>query len=459
MTADTTSALERVENALSMIAKRDERIGAFLHVDAEGARECARQIDANDHDGPLAGMPVAIKDNINLINQPTTCGSKILKDFISPYNATVVEKLVAAGAVFVGKTNMDEFAMGSSTEYSALKQTRNPVNPEHVPGGSSGGSAAAVAAGMVPLALGSSTGGSIRQPASFCGVVGMKPTYGRVSRYGLVAYGSSLDQIGPLAANVTGAARLYQVISGYDPKDATSADHPVEDVLTQLDTPPEKLRVGIVDEFSIDGLQPEVRGTMDRAIAALEGAGATIKRCSFPHTEYSIPAYYLVATAEASANLSRFDGVRYAHRSEDSRNLRDMYVHSRGEGFGPEVKRRILLGTYCLSSGYYEGYYLNAQKVRTKIIDDFRTAFEDVDVILAPTSPTTAFRFGEKTDDPVAMYLSDIYTVTANLAGVPALSLPFGKDEAGLPIGLQLMAKHFDEASLFRAARWLETLK
>ncbi|MDJ0836572.1 MAG: Asp-tRNA(Asn)/Glu-tRNA(Gln) amidotransferase subunit GatA [Acidobacteriota bacterium] len=457
---ETSEAL--VQAHLKQIRERDEAVGAFLTVDEDGALQQARDIDrkraAGEPLGSLAGIPVAVKDNINVTGLKTTCGSKILADFVSPYDATVIQRLREADAVIVGKTNMDEFAMGSSTEYSALKKTVNPVNPDYVPGGSSGGSTAAVRADMVPLALGSSTGGSIRQPASFCGVVGMKPTYGRVSRYGLTAYGSSLDQIGPIARDVDGAARLLQAVAGHDDRDTTSAYDEAPDLITDLEKDPGPIKVGVIDEFMGDGLDDEVRAAFQTALDRLTAAGAEVVHCSFPHTEYAIPAYYLVATAEASANLARFDGVRYSHRSTEARNLKEMYTHSRSEGFGPEVKRRILLGTYCLSSGYYEGFYLNAQKVRTKIINDFQTAFAEVDVLLSPTCPTTAFKFGEKTDDPVSMYLSDIYTVMANLAGVPALSLPVGADSKGLPIGAQLITPRFTEARLFQLACHTEKL-
>lgn len=461
LTSGDQTAEALLETHLEQIKSKDSDIGAFLSIDIEGARAQAREVDrkraAGEHLGSLAGIPLGIKDNLNIKGVKTTCASQLLKDFVAPYSATVIDRLQAADAVLVGKTNLDEFAMGSSTEFSATQKTRNPVNLEHVPGGSSGGSAAAVAAGMVPAALGTSTGGSIRQPASFCGIVGLKPTYGRVSRYGLVAYGSSLDQIGPCAKDVDGVARLLTVIAGHDPRDATTSTQAVPNLLENLDEPPQSLRVGLVDEFASASIQPEVQQAMDHTVKQLQAAGAQIVPCSFPHTDYAIPAYYLIATAEASANLARFDGVRYAQRGDGS-TLRELYERTRSQGFGPEVKRRILLGTYCLSSGYYEGYYLNAQKVRTKINADFQQTFENVDVILAPTSPTTAFKFGENTDDPVSMYLNDIFTVTANLAGVPALSLPAGKDQAGLPIGVQLMADHYREDLLLRAARWCEQL-
>ncbi len=447
---------------LDQIRSRDAEIGAFLEVFEDEALQQAREIDrkraAGEALGALAGLPVALKDNICVQGHRTTCGSRMLENFVAPYSATVVERLRAADAVIIGKTNLDEFAMGSSTEFSALRRTRNPVNPEYVPGGSSGGSAAAVAAGMVPLALGSSTGGSIRQPASFCGIVGMKPTYGRVSRYGLVAYGSSLDQIGPMAADVDGAARLMQVIGGFDSRDATSAREEMGDCLQALAQTPKAPRIGLVREWQHGEIQAEVRAAEEHLIARLRAAGAEIVEVALPHTEYAIPAYYLVATAEASANLARFDGVRYGMRSERAGSLRDMYVRTRSEGFGAEVKRRILLGTYCLSSGYYEGFYLNAQKVRTKIVQDFQAAFQQVDAILSPTTPNPAFRFGEKTDDPVTMYLQDIYTVMANLAGLPAISIPVGRSREGLPLGCQLMASHFNDAALLGLARWAEGL-
>ncbi len=456
------SAEELVSAHLAHIRDRDTEIGAFLEIFGDDALAQAREVDrkraAGALLGPLAGLPVAIKDNICVQGHHTTCGSRILEDFIAPYSATVIERLRESDAIIIGKTNLDEFAMGSSTEFSALRRTRNPVNLDCVPGGSSGGSAAAVAAGMVPLALGSSTGGSIRQPASFCGIVGMKPTYGRVSRYGLVAYGSSLDQIGPMATDVDGTARLMQVIGGFDSRDATSAREDMGDCLSDLNHAPNAPRIGLVREWQHGEIQPEVRAAEEHLIARLREAGAQFVEISLPHTEYAIPAYYLVATAEASANLARFDGVRYGKRTERAGSLRDMYVRTRSEGFGPEVKRRILLGTYCLSSGYYEGFYLNAQKVRTKIVQDFQAAFGQVDAILSPTTPNPAFRFGEKTDDPVTMYMQDIYTVMANLAGLPAISIPVGNSREGLPLGCQFMAAHFGDAPMLRLARWAESL-
>jgi len=447
---------------LSRIAAKNDRVGAFLRTLDDEALATARAIDekrkAGKPLGALAGIPVAIKDNIHIEGALTTCASKMLEDFRAPFDATVIARLKAADAILIGKTNLDEFAMGSSTEYSAFQATRNPHDPAKVAGGSSGGSAVAVAADMVPLALGSSTGGSIRQPASFCGVVGLKPTYGRVSRYGLVAFGSSLDQIGPMAKDVDGVARLYQAIAGKDPKDATCSDEPVIDCLHDLTQPPETPVIGLPREYFTEDIQPAIKTAINELVKKLEAAGAVFKEISLPHTEYAIPAYYLIATAEASSNLARFDGARYGFRTDQARDLSEMYTKTRTQGFGMEVKRRIILGTYCLSSGYYEGYYLQAQKVRTRIIETFREAFTQVDAILTPTTPQVAFPLGEKTDDPMAMYLSDIFTVTANLAGIPAISLPCGKDEQGLPIGVQLLGNHFQEARLLALAAHCERL-
>lgn len=458
LSSGAVSSEALLERYLDRISE-GENLGAFLDVDVAGARAQAREVDRLREEGAplgdLAGVPVAVKDNIHIKGRKTTCASRILEDFVAPFDAHVVERLRKERAILIGKTNLDEFAMGSSTEYSALKVTRHPLDPDRVPGGSSGGSTAAVAADMAPLALGSSTGGSIRQPAAFCGVVGMKPTYGRVSRFGLVAYGSSLDQIGPIARDVEGARLLYRAIAGQDQRDSTSAVMPV----SSPDVPtPASWTIGVARAWLNEGLQPEIRSAFDRLVCDLENAGVSIRDIELPHTAYAIPAYYLVATAEASSNLARFDGMRYSKRSQQVSNLKEMYVRSRSEGFGPEVKRRILLGTYCLSSGYYEGYYLNAQRMRTKIADDYQQAFKTVDAILAPTTPTTAFRFGEKTQDPVSMYLGDIFTVTANLAGLPALSLPTGNDDQGLPIGLQLMAPRFQEDNLFALAQVAEDL-
>jgi aspartyl-tRNA(Asn)/glutamyl-tRNA(Gln) amidotransferase subunit A len=395
---------------------------------------------------------------------PSTAGSKILQGYRPPYDCTAVARLEAAGAVLLGKLNCDEFAMGSSTENSAYGPVRNPVDTERVPGGSSGGSAAAVAANLAVATLGSDTGGSIRQPASFCGVVGVLPTYGRVSRYGLIAFASSLDRVGPFAANVRDAATLLGVIAGHDPKDATSSPAPVEDYAAASDQPVKEpgkggLRIGVPAEYFAEGLDPEVRAAIEKGIAALEAAGCTIKPVSLPHTKYAVPTYYLVATAEASANLARFDGVRYGYRSPRSATLSDMYSHARDEGFGAEVKRRIFLGTYALSAGYYDAYYLKAQQVRRILAEEFLRAFADVDAIVTPTSPFPAFKIGEKTGDPLAMYLADIYTVTASLAGICGVTVPCGTTKAGLPVGMQILARHLGESTAFRVARAVEAAK
>jgi aspartyl-tRNA(Asn)/glutamyl-tRNA(Gln) amidotransferase subunit A len=386
----------------------------------------------------------------------TTAGSKILGNYVPPYDCTAVARLEAAGAVVLGKLNCDEFAMGSSNENSAFKPVHNPRDLTRVPGGSSGGSAAAVAADMAVTTLGSDTGGSIRQPASFCGVVGLKPTYGRVSRYGLIAFASSLDHIGPFAKTAKDAAIMLRTIAGRDPMDSTSADLPVPDYVAEIDKPVKGLKVGVAKEYFGEGLEPETRATIETAIQKLAGLGCEIVEVSLPHTKYAIPAYYLVATAEASSNLARFDGVRYGHRATGARTLSDMYRRSREEGFGAEVKRRIMLGTYALSAGYYDAYYLKAQRVRTLLTRDFEDAFKKVDVIVGPTSPTPAFRLGEKVDDPLAMYLADIYTVTANLAGIPGISIPAGQSKEKLPIGMQIFGKHFDEATILRVAHAYE---
>jgi aspartyl-tRNA(Asn)/glutamyl-tRNA(Gln) amidotransferase subunit A len=405
---------------------------------------------------PLAGIPVAIKDVLVMRGAPSTAGSKILKGYQPPYDATVITKLEAAGAVLLGKLNCDEFAMGSSNENSAYGPVRNPVDPERVPGGSSGGSAAAVAANLAVATLGSDTGGSIRQPASFCGVVGVLPTYGRVSRYGLIAFASSLDRVGPFAANVRDAATMLGVIAGHDPHDATSSPAPVPDYALECDRPAQGLRIGVPGEYFAEGLDPNVRAAIEKGIEGLKAAGCTVKPVSLPTTRYAIPAYYLVATAEASANLARFDGVRYGYRSPASDTLSDMYSHSRDEAFGAEVKRRILLGTYALSAGYYDAYYLKAQKVRRLLSDEFLRAFGEVDAIVTPTSPAPAFKLGEKTGDPLAMYLADIYTVTASLAGICGLTVPCGATPAGLPVGMQVLARHLNESTAFRVARAVE---
>ncbi|MCH7686856.1 MAG: Asp-tRNA(Asn)/Glu-tRNA(Gln) amidotransferase subunit GatA, partial [Planctomycetes bacterium] len=406
--------------------------------------------------GKLAGLPVAVKDVLCTKGVPTTCASRMLQNFVPPYDAHVIERLKQADAVLIGKANMDEFAMGSSTENSAFQQTHNPWNLDHAPGGSSGGSAAAVSAQMVPLAVGSDTGGSIRQPASFCGVVGMKPTYGRVSRYGLVAFASSLDQIGPLANDVPGAAILLEVLAGYDCRDSTCVNLPVPEYSRTVEEPLSGLKIGIAGEHFTAGLDPEVESAVRTALDVYKSLGAEIIEITLPHTKYAIAAYYLIAPSEASSNLARYDGVHYGHRAETFENMIDMYSATRGEAFGDEVKRRIMLGTYALSAGYYDAYYLKALKVRRLIHNDFQSAFETVDVIAAPVAPTPAFKIGELVNDPLAMYLTDIYTISANLAGLPAISIPAGFSSAGLPIGLQLIGPALQEEQLLQAARMFE---
>ena len=458
-----TSAVALTEQFYSRIRDEDASIGAFLTLSEQRAHAQAERIDKMAAQGkplpPLAGVPVAIKDVMVTRDLRTTAGSKILENFIPPYDCTAVARLEAAGAVVLGKLNCDEFAMGSSNENSAYHPVHNPCDKSRVPGGSSGGSAAAVAAGMAVATLGSDTGGSIRQPASFCGVVGLKPTYGRVSRYGLIAFASSLDHIGPFAATVKDAALVLRTIAGRDPMDSTSAEVPVPDYLAELEKPVKGLRVGVAKEYFGEGLDAEVRAAVEAAIQKLATLGCEVVPVSLPHTEYAIPAYYIVATAEASSNLARFDGVRYGFRSPKARTLSDMYRLSRDGGFGMEVKRRIMLGTYALSTGYYDAYYLKAQKVRTLLTRDFDEAFKKVDVIAAPTAPTPAFKLGEKVDDPLAMYLADIYTVTANLAGIPGISVPCGESREKLPIGLQLFGRHFDEATLLRVAHAYESAR
>ncbi|MDX2040308.1 MAG: Asp-tRNA(Asn)/Glu-tRNA(Gln) amidotransferase subunit GatA [Acidobacteriota bacterium] len=447
---------EVVRATLGKIEADNERLNAYLTINRDTASIAAAAMDADIRSAvkakPLAGIPVVVKDNMCATGVRTTCGSRILGNYIPPYTATAVKKLEAAGAILVAKANMDEFAMGSSTENSAFGTVRNPVNTDYVPGGSSGGSAVAVAAGHVPVSLGSDTGGSIRQPASFCGIVGLKPTYGRVSRYGLVAYASSLDQIGPFATSVKDAARMLQIISGHDRHDSTSSNAEVPNFVSALTGNITGLRVGVPPECFGEGLDAEVRAKVETAIAKLKERGAEIVEVHLPHTKYVVAVYYLIATAEASSNLARFDGVRYGHRTEDPRSLSDLYRRTRDEGFGAEVKRRIMLGTFALSSGYYDAYYEKAQRVRAMLANDFAEAFKKCDVIATPTAPTPAFKIGEKSDDPLAMYLGDIYTVTMNLAGVPAVSVPCGVSAAGLPIGLQLIGNHFDEARLLNAA-------
>ena len=457
--AGTASAREILETHLAAIDEREGEIHAFNLVLGERARAAADVIDqrvkAGDDPGPLAGVPIALKDNMCTRGIPTTCSSKILDGWCPPYDATVVARLAAAGAVVVGKTNLDEFAMGSSTENSAFGPTRNPRDTSRVPGGSSGGSAAAVAAGFVPVSLGSDTGGSIRQPASLCGVVGVKPTYGLVSRYGLVAFASSLDQIGPFANTVEDAAVLLEVIAGHDPRDSTSIPLPVPPVVASLRNGVDGLRVGIISELMGAGIAPDVKARVERAAAALESAGAKIGEASVPAVEYGLSAYYLIAPAEASSNLSRYDGVRYGLRV-DAAITGEMMDATRTAGFGAEVKRRIMLGTYALSAGYYDAYYGKALKVRTLIARDFAAAYEQFDVLLSPTSPTTAFALGEKTADPLTMYLTDICTIPTNLAGHCAMSVPFGDGDDGLPIGVQVLAPSLGEVPMFQAAQVLE---
>jgi aspartyl-tRNA(Asn)/glutamyl-tRNA(Gln) amidotransferase subunit A len=454
----SVSASKVIERHLAAIDESDGAVHAFLTVLHDAARRRAQVIDesvaAGQDPGPLAGVPVALKDNLCTLGVPTTCSSRILDGWCPPYDATVVERLYDAGAVVVGKTNLDEFAMGSSTENSAFGPTRNPYGADRVPGGSSGGSAAAVAAGFVPLALGSDTGGSIRQPAALCGVVGMKPTYGTISRYGLVAFASSLDQIGPFSATVADAAALFDVIAGHDPLDSTSLERPAPRILASLDEGVDGLRVGLPREL-VDGVAPEVADGVGRAAEVLAAAGATVTECSIPELTYGLSAYYLLAPAEASSNLSRYDGVRYGLRVEGD-DVEAMMRATRAAGFGPEVKRRIMLGTYALSAGYYDAYYGQAQKVRTLIINAFDNAYRHVDVLLGATTPTTAFPLGDKVDDPMAMYLSDVCTVPSNLAGHPAISIPFGADADGLPIGVQVLAPALCEPLIFRVAAVLE---
>jgi aspartyl-tRNA(Asn)/glutamyl-tRNA(Gln) amidotransferase subunit A len=453
--AGQVSAVEVAGAACARMESADPMLGAFVAVHTDRVLARAAEVDRAVRSGksmPLAGVPVAVKDNICTRGFATTCCSRILEGFQPPYDATTVERLERAGAVIVGKTNCDEFAMGSSTENSAFQVTRNPYDRERVAGGSSGGSAVAVAARMAAVALGSETGGSVRQPASFCGVCGLKPTYGRISRYGLVAFASSLDCIGPFADNPRDLALVLSVIAGWDEHDATSSSVPVQDYLAALDEPFAGLRVGVPREYFGAGLDPDVRKTVEQALHNAEALGCSLREVSMPHSEYAIADYYIIAPAEASSNLARYDGVRYGFRAAGAEDLSLMYQRSRSAGFGPEVKRRIMIGTYALSSGYYEAYYGRALRVRTLIRRDFDRAFENVDVLLAPVSPTAAFKIGEKTEDPLQMYLSDIYTVTANLAGVPALSLPCGFTPAGLPVGLQVIAGRFQEAVLLRFA-------
>ena len=455
-----TTAFALAEDFYLRIEKQDPLIGAYLTLSKERALTKAAEIDALAAKGerlpPLGGVPVAIKDVMATRDVRTTAGSKILGNYVPPYDCTAVARMESAGAVVLGKLNCDEFAMGSSNENSAWRPVRNPRDLSRVPGGSSGGSAAAVAANMAVATLGSDTGGSIRQPASFCGVVGLMPTYGRVSRYGLIAFASSLDRIGPLAKTVTDAALVLRTIAGRDPMDSTSADVPVPDYVAELEKPVRGSRLGVPKEYFGEGLDDEVRNAVEAAIQKLAKLDCEIVPISLPHAKYAIPTYYIVATAEASSNLARFDGVRYGFRASDAHSFSDMYRRSRDQGFGAEVKRRIMLGTYALSAGYYDAYYLKAQKVRTLLAKDFALAFNKVDAIVTPTSPTAAFKLGEKVDDPLAMYLADIFTVTANLAGIPGISVPCGETKDKLPIGLQILGKHFDEATILRVGRAAE---
>ncbi len=458
--AGRTKAADLASEYYERIAKKNPRLNIYLSLTKDRALAQAARVDdlaaKGDPLPALAGNPMGIKDEMVVQGAPSTAGSKILQDYKPPYDCTAVAKLEAAGAVLLGKLNCDEFDMGSSNENSAYGPVRNPVDTERVPGGSSGGSAAAVASNLAVATLGSDTGGSIRQPASFCGVVGVLPTYGRVSRYGLIAFASSLDRIGPFAGSVRDAATLLGVIAGHDPKDATSSPAPVEDYAAESDKPAAGLRIGVPAEYFAQGLDPEVRAAIEKGIAALEAAGCMVKKVSLPHTKYAVPTYYLVATAEASANLARFDGVRYGYRSPRSATLSEMYSHSRDEGFGAEVKRRIFLGTYALSAGYYDAYYLKAQQVRRLLAEEFLRAFAEVDAIVTPTSPFPAFKIGEKTGDPLAMYLADIYTVTASLAGICCVNVPCGATPAGLPVGMQVLAAHLNEGTAFRVARAVE---
>ena len=455
------TTVEGVTGGFLETIEKGKHLNAFLSVFQRKAIERARDVDrklAAGKAGRLAGMVIAVKDVICMKGERTTCGSKILENFVSLYDATAVARLQAEDAVIIGKTNMDEFAMGSSTENSAYGPVLNPVDESRVPGGSSGGSCVSVAAGMAHAALGTDTGGSIRQPASFCGIVGLKPTYGRVSRYGLVALASSFDQIGPFAGTVADAAAVLQVIAGHDELDSTSARVPVPDYNAALTKEIRGMRIGLPQEALGTGLDPEVRQAVEKTLDRLRGAGAVVEEITLPHSEYTISTYYILMTAEASSNLARFDGARYGERAPGVRDLAEMYTNSRSAGFGAETKRRIMLGTYVLSAGYYDAYYRKAQKVRRLIQDDFFKAFTKVDCILLPTSPTTAFRFGEKVDDPLQMYLSDVYTVSANLAGVPAISVPCGADDKGLPIGVQFVGKQFDEPAILKVADALGSL-
>ncbi|MCD6327257.1 Asp-tRNA(Asn)/Glu-tRNA(Gln) amidotransferase subunit GatA [bacterium] len=454
------SAVQAAETAIERAQSNQTELNAFVSIDEKGALARAEALDSLGVDAragmKLFGVPIAVKDNICVKGGRTTCGSQMLQRFVSPFDATVVRNLTDAGAVIIGKTNLDEFAMGSSTETSCFGPTRNPHDTSRSCGGSSGGSAAAVASFCAPCALGTDTGGSIRQPASFCGVLGLKPTYGLVSRYGLVAFAPSFDQIGPITRDVKDAALLLSVLAGHDPLDATSVDRPVEEYSRLLDDDVAEIKVGVIGEhIEAEGLTPAVKSTMNDALKALQDIGASISQVSLPSLEYAVAIYYVLGTAETSSNMLRYDGVRYGHRASGFSDLADMYRKTRGEGFSREVKRRIILGTFVLSMGYYDAYYERAQRARTLVMRDFDIAFEGVDVLVGPTSPQQAFMIGEKVDDPLLMYLSDIFTIPANLAGLPAVSLPFGKDADGLPIGVQLIGKPFDEARMLRLANAL----
>jgi aspartyl-tRNA(Asn)/glutamyl-tRNA(Gln) amidotransferase subunit A len=455
------SAVELAREVLARVERFEPRLGAFTSVHVDRAVEQAKAVDAGQHAGVLAGVPIVLKDNLCTKFGTTTCSSKMLADFRSPYDATVVRKLEEAGAVILGKANLDEFAMGSSTENSAMHLTRNPWDTDRVPGGSSGGSAAALAAGMCCASIGSDTGGSIRQPAGFCGLVGLKPTYGRVSRYGLVAFASSLDQIGPFGHTVADAALLMNVISGHDPKDSTCVNQPPPNYLANLQRPVKGLRIGIAKEFSqVEGLDQQVKTAIDAAVKTYQQLGAEIVDVSLPHTKYGIAAYYVIAPCEASSNLARYDGVHFGHRTKEPvKDIVELFSKSRAEGFGDEVKRRIMIGTYALSSGYYDAYYVRALKIRRLIKQDFDSAFAKCDVILSPTAPTPAFKLGEKSGDPLAMYLTDVFTVTCNIAGIPGISLPCGftSGEKPLPIGLQLLGPTFGEEKLLQIAQMYES--
>ena len=459
--AGRVKAVDLAHAYYARIDAKNPALNVYLSATRERALAQAARIDELAAKGDplpaLAGAPMGIKDVLVMQGAPSTAGSKMLKGYEPPYDCTAVTRLEAAGAVLLGKVNCDEFAMGSSNENSAYGPVRNPVDTERVPGGSSGGSAAAVAANLAVATLGTDTGGSIRQPASFCGVVGVLPTWGRVSRYGLIAFASSLDRIGPFAGNVRDAATVLGAIAGHDTKDATSSAAPVEDYAAESDKPAAGLRIGVPEEYFSEGLDAEVRAAIEKGIAALEAAGCAVKKISLPHTKYAVPTYYLVATAEASANLARFDGVRYGYRSARAGTLAEMYSRSRDEGFGAEVKRRIFLGTYALSAGYYDAYYRKAQQVRRILAEEFLRAFAEVDAIVTPTSPFPAFRIREKTGDPLSMYLADIYTVTASLAGICGVTTPCGTTQAGLPVGMQVLARHMGESTAFRVARAVES--